>query len=313
MSNLYRNNDGHAEALHEKLLLDVHPHREDSIIRPKTHFISSIITATSNFSVQYNFQAISVALIIMSSSQCTSTTSECKEGTQAEWVTGTATATVFVGAIAGQLVMGYVADIIGRNKAMLFTLSLASFGALASSLTSFGDPSAIYSLIIICRFFLGIGLGGVYPVSAAKAAEDGADGKTGKADVTGAAWSFFWQSPGAMTPWILAYIFTYTSLSVELKWRLLLGIGCLPGIVVVIASYYDNTDTAARKKPELVSEKISRGLHDWELRRKLIVTGGGWFLYDICYCKTQVSWHHVFILHFSCSCRWRESVWRRNT
>ena len=60
-------------------------------------------TAVSNFSVQYNFNSISIALIIMSESQCTSTSSSCKEGDQSSWVTGTVTAMVFLGAITGQL------------------------------------------------------------------------------------------------------------------------------------------------------------------------------------------------------------------
>lgn len=39
----------------------------------------------------------------MSASVCTSNDDECKEGTQSAWVSSTATATVFVGAITGQL------------------------------------------------------------------------------------------------------------------------------------------------------------------------------------------------------------------
>ncbi len=61
--------------------------------------------ACGNFSVQYNFQAIAVALLIMSQSQCTSTDVDCKDGEQAEWVHSSATATVFIGAIIGQLVV----------------------------------------------------------------------------------------------------------------------------------------------------------------------------------------------------------------
>lgn len=62
------------------------------------HFV-----AISNFSVQYNFQSISIALLVMSASVCTNTDSECKEGHQEGWVTSTASAVVFVGAIIGQL------------------------------------------------------------------------------------------------------------------------------------------------------------------------------------------------------------------
>jgi len=67
-----------------------------------------IIIAVSNFSVQYNFNSISIALIIMSESQCTSTLSSCKEGEQSSWVTGTVTAMVFLGAITGQLAVSNI-------------------------------------------------------------------------------------------------------------------------------------------------------------------------------------------------------------
>jgi MFS family permease len=148
--------------------------------------------AISNFSVQYNFQAISVVLTVMSSSVCTSTDTKCNEGDQAEWVHGTATAGVFIGAIIGQLVMGYAGDVLGRNKAMTLTLSIATIAAALSAIAPQGDATAIYSIIIVCRIFLGIGLGGVYPLSATKAAEDGADSHH-EVNATKAALAFFWQ------------------------------------------------------------------------------------------------------------------------
>ena len=61
------------------------------------------LLAVGNFSVQYNFQAISVALIVMSASVCTLSDDKCKDGDQDKWVASTATATVFIGAIIGQL------------------------------------------------------------------------------------------------------------------------------------------------------------------------------------------------------------------
>lgn len=93
--------------------------------------------------------------------------------------------------------MGYAGDVIGRNAAMIFTLSLVSIGALLSAIAPTGTPTAIYATIVAARFLLGIGAGGVYPLSATKAAEDGGDHSHG-VDVHAAAFSFFWQSPGAM-------------------------------------------------------------------------------------------------------------------
>lgn len=59
--------------------------------------------AMGNFSIQYNFQSISVALIMMSAFECTSDDGNCKDGKQAGWVASTASAAVFAGAIVGQL------------------------------------------------------------------------------------------------------------------------------------------------------------------------------------------------------------------
>ncbi len=198
-------------------------------------WLSYLITSVSNFSVQYNFQAISIALLIMSKEVCTSTEEECSLGTQSSWVAGTASATVFAGAFFGQLTMGYLGDLIGRNKAMTITLSLSACAALCSAVIPFGSASSIYITIIICRFVLGIGLGGVYPLSATKAAEDaavimGEDGSEMAVDSTSAAKSFFWQAPGAMAPWLVAVLMTYNdNLNTDARWRLLLGLGSLRG------------------------------------------------------------------------------------
>jgi len=82
---------------------------------------------------------------------------------------------------------------------------------------------------------LGIGVGGVYPLAAVKAAEDGGGGDGG-VDMQAAAWAFFWQVPGSMTPWLLALIFSYCDMSNNTRWRLLLGLGAVPAAFVVVCS-----------------------------------------------------------------------------
>lgn len=247
-------------------------------------WLSAIITAVSNISIQYNFSSISIALLMMSTSECTTNTADCMQGTQQEWIQSTASATIFIGAILGQLTMGYAGDIYGRNQAMLFTLTLASVAAFASSIISFGSPTSVYSIIIICRFLLGIGVGGVYPLSATKAAEDG-ENSEGELDIKGAARAFFWQAPGSMVPWIIAYIFTFTSMSTELKWRLLLGLGCIPGIIVAICYRLSVADEPFEPTNKIEGEKsnIWMLLQDRRIVKNLIMTGGTWFLYDVCY------------------------------
>ena len=316
--------------------------------RGRKAWLSYLITSMGNFSVQYNFQAISVALLIMSTEQCTSTEENCRQGTPEAWVGGTAAATVFAGATFGQLSMGYMGDLIGRNKALTLTLGLAAASAILSAILPSGSPETVYIIIIVCRFALGIGLGGVYPLTATKAAEDAAansadnDGTENSVDSSSAAKAFFWQGPGAMGPWLLAYIMTYNSaMSVDARWRLVLGVGSIPAGLVVLGSMYENSEapekldtrvsismSAHGAEPEPMKQGLlaldensmageGRGgrdrrdsgrtasierhilgeedyndrrelniwviLRQWKYQRKLIATGMGWFLYDVCF------------------------------
>ena len=118
--------------------------------------------------------------------------------------------------------MGYAGDVMGRTKAMAFTLSLVVLGAVLSAAAPTGGPVKIYTAIIISRFILGIGVGGIYPLSATKAAEDGekdtsgSDGSKVTVNSNAAAWAFFYQTPGSMVGYSLAVfdwsMFMFTTL-----------------------------------------------------------------------------------------------------
>ena len=148
---------------------------------------------------------------------------DCREGNQASWVRSVSSAVclllsssfttrithlislqlsfyykkvIFIGAIIGQLSMGFLGDFLSRNNAMACTLLIASISALLSAILPNGNASmticartfsqthslthsrhtyilaTVYAIIIVCRLFLGVGLGGIYPLSATKAGED---------------------------------------------------------------------------------------------------------------------------------------------
>lgn len=263
-----------------------HPHQASV---KEASLLSSLITKVGNFSVQYNYQAISIALIVMSVVKCTSTIEKCKDGDQDSWVTSSATATVFVGSITGQLSMGYAGDVLGRDVAMGLTIGLAATSALLSAVATVGSAANTYIGIIICRFFLGIGLGGVYPLAATKAAEDGSKGG---ANPAASAKSFFWQMPGSMAPWIVVLILVKAGVDNKMMWRLLLGLGCIPSIFVVACVYLESTDKQYVRQHgpsfdagtiEHNQKDLTKGFRDPTLWLKLIGTGGGWFIFDVCY------------------------------
>ena len=284
--------------------------------------VSTIITSVSNFSVQYNFQAIAIALSIMSKTVCTSDDGNCENGDQASWVASTSAASVFVGAITGQLGMGYLGDILGRSAALKLTLTMATIGAVSSAALSLGNPETIYAVIVVSRFLLGVGVGGVYPLSATKAAED-AGSKGGGVNSVASAKSFFWQAPGAVFPWVLALLINTSNMSANGKWRFLLGFGAIPSAIVVAGTFYEER-LRAEFPPALTvgSPQVARSVGSevvevvgftaasigtsvgssersdkpagaqisvWDAlrnpiyQRRLIVSAGGWFLYDVCY------------------------------
>jgi len=124
--------------------------------------------------------------------------------------------------------------VLGRDTALIITLLIASISALCSSILPMGSAEQVYITIIVCRFVLGIGVGGVYPLSATKASEDGGNGE--KVDSRAASLAFFWQVPGMVTPWFLGFLLTFGNISSDIYWRIILGFGFIPGILVVIGS-----------------------------------------------------------------------------
>jgi PHS family inorganic phosphate transporter-like MFS transporter len=254
-------------------------------------WISFCSTALANFSAQYNFQSIAICLLIMSKSVCTADDGDCKSGDQMEWVTGTAEATIFIGAVVGQLGMGFLGDFLSRNQALSVTLGLSAVSAFLSAVAPAGSASSVYATIIVFRFFLGVGLGGIYPLSATKASEDSAS-TAGKTNSGGSAAAFWWQIPGSVMPWLLAYIFTHTSLSTGSRWRLILGLGAIPCLFSILCIWLESfkhttgSATAALAGPLIAPPTISLAtirekLRDPVIRGKLIGCGGAWMLYDI--------------------------------
>ena len=235
----------------------------------------------------------------MSTSECTIDDDGCKNGDQADWVSSTSTATVFIGAVVGQLTMGYLGDLFSRNLALCWTLIIAAISSLLSAILSHGSPEAVYGIIIAFRFTLGVGLGGVYPLAATKASEDGSRtgqrAKDSPSNSQAAGWSYFWQLPGLFLPWFFGYCFTYSNLSTSAKWRLILALGSIPSIITVIlllieAKYEQGSiwsiliaekKPADSTKPELTYGQMMELLREDDNGRKLFLCGFAWFLFDV--------------------------------
>lgn len=208
----------------------------------------------ANFSVQYNFSSISLALIIMSQSVCTSTDDNCAQGIQADWVEGASEAGIFIGAVCGEIGFGYLGDYFGRSEAMIMAMLIAFLGTFISAFFSFGAPTSVYSTIITFRFMTGIGLGGMFPLSATKASEDAAR-QAGRVNSQASSWSFFWQLPALLMPYILGIMVSSSDLSSDSRWRFILGFGVIPCFFTLCFLFYERRLLGQRSQRQKVDDK----------------------------------------------------------
>ena len=84
------------------------------------------------------------------------------------------TYSVVLGIITGMVVVGYLANSIGRRRGSIMTASLMASGALVLlfiCIFLIDSPIRLYSSMTVTLFIFGIGVGGEYPLSAASASE----------------------------------------------------------------------------------------------------------------------------------------------
>ncbi|KAJ8605393.1 hypothetical protein CTAYLR_002415, partial [Chrysophaeum taylorii] len=211
---------------------------------------------------------------------------------QRGWVNQQCKSAVFIGCILGQCCMGYVGDLVGREPALRMTLALSAFGAAMSAALPWGDATTVYIIIIACRFVIGFGLGGVYPLSATSAAEADDDDELRRGVERGLAQGGgggsrgrrLLQTPGQMAPYLVAIVLRAVMQSEDesLQWRLLLGIGALPATTVVLLNR-PKTKAPHVSKTLKTNKALSATLRDPATWRKMAGTGGGWLLYDIAF------------------------------
>ena len=289
---------------------EVSPLTPDSSSSPKSRSLASrSITAFSNFGVQYNYNAIAWAKLWI----------EALYGDPA-WAEQLSSSAVFGGTLigaalrrsptalrprpdsrlrlrhafcpSGMLGMGYMGDAVGRRPAMVATLSVMAAGSLLSGLAPWGSDTAVWALLCASRFLIGIGAGGVYPLSAAKAVEDSGGDTGAKAQAAG--WNLFWRNPAVLWVYLFGYILVLGigagaefdmgqqayNPSWDAAWRIHLAFGALPVLPLIWLAFREKESEefqrAARRNP---LEALKEG--GWW--RQMICTGGAWFCYDTAY------------------------------
>jgi len=253
------------------------------------------LSMLSNFSTAYNVLSISLALHILSE----------RNGDLSASDKSLCSSALFAGMIVGQLGGGALGDILGRHLAMTLVMLLQVFASFMSSLSSevhfnilLDETISIFHVLAFWRFVLGLGCGGVYPLAATLTAEShngsssGTSAESEHAKGRRVAMAFSFQGVGYLVVPFVAYVLVCVlGESSNLAWRLLLGLGAVPGVVLTIIRVRNHVlhntipappdmnefTTQAQRTPSIL-EAIRQ---ESELTRKLLGTAGCWFLFDI--------------------------------
>lgn len=201
-------------------------------------------------------------------------------------------AATLIGAVAGQVVFGVLGDWLGRKWTFLVTCFLIVFGALGSSCVVWNSgPFSLVLQLALCRFLLGVGVGGEYPLAATIAAESSDRVTRGRLLAT----VFSMQGWGMLLSCVLTLLMLLCGLPLETTWRALLALGAVPSAAVIYlrakmeeTSMFQQAHASGENcaAPSL-SGHISRS---WAVLRKfwrpMVGTTMTWFLLDVTFYGT---------------------------
>ncbi|KAJ7170579.1 inorganic phosphate transporter [Mycena crocata] len=231
-----------------------------------------------------------------------------------------------VGTLVGQLLFGWLADIVGRKKMYGVELMIIIVATFAQALSGGAHAVSIIGVLVVWRFIMGIGIGGDYPLSATISSEFASTRIRGRMMTA----VFAAQGWGNFSAALVALIITsayknailgdpdVTQLNhVDYMWRLLIGLGCVPGVIALYfrltipetprftmdiernvlqaADDIDNVLTTGKfnHDPDAVVQRadaprasradFARHFGKWENMKVLIGTSYSWFALDIAF------------------------------
>lgn len=241
------------------------------------------LSMLSNFSTAYNILSISLALQIMETMYSLSPEEK-----------SLCSATLIAGMIVGQIGGGILGDVLGRHRAltivMFVQVSASLVSAFSRELRFRGHVISIYTVLGVVRFILGLGAGGVYPLAATLTAESGQPDMEGAKSTTLA---FSSQGVGYLAVPVVAYLIVTLLGPSDFAWRLLLGFGALPGILLTVVRIRRSSTVgreAATRDSKIPRHSSGRAVPvsiydavamEPYLIRKMLGTAGCWLLFDI--------------------------------
>ncbi|THG97084.1 hypothetical protein EW145_g7675 [Phellinidium pouzarii] len=146
-----------------------------------------------------------------------------------------------VGTFFGQLLFGWLADVLGRKRMYGVELMIIIVGCFGQALAGQAHAVNVIAVIIVWRGIMGIGIGGDYPLSAVISSEFSSTrirGRIMTAVFASQGWGNF---VAALVALIIVAAFKDSLLSdpandlkaCDFMWRLLIGLGCVPACIAL--------------------------------------------------------------------------------
>ncbi|KZV74355.1 phosphate transporter [Peniophora sp. CONT] len=145
-----------------------------------------------------------------------------------------------IGTVVGQLLFGWLADIVGRKRMYGIELIIIIFCTFAQALSAAGPGLSMTGVIIIWRFLLGVGIGGDYPLSSVISSEFASTRIRGRIMTV----VFSSQGWGNLASAIVSAVVisaykgriedpALTVKSIDQVWRFIVGLGCVPAVLAL--------------------------------------------------------------------------------
>jgi len=199
-------------------------------------------------------------------------------------------ATMLGAAFLGALIFGRLADAVGRKRVYWLVAAIMTVAALTSAVA----PS--FWFLIGCRFLLGLGVGGDYPISAVLMTEYANRKDRGRL----VSLVFSTQALGLIIGPLIALACLGAGAGPDITWRILLALGAVPSAAVVYLRRRLPESPRYRAHAVLGSHREATGqgrpqgsVRAFLTSRKLLVTlagtAGCWFLLDYAYYGNTIS------------------------
>ncbi|KAF7167784.1 hypothetical protein CNMCM6106_003227 [Aspergillus hiratsukae] len=205
-----------------------------------------------------------------------------------------------VGMVVGQLLFGVLGDTWGRHYIYGKELLITIFGTLMVILMPWKNMSyeGITAWITVWRVVTGVGIGADYPMSSTLAAEKSPWGSRAVQVLTVFSNMGLGNFSASIVFLILLRAFKSAIASdlsrLEWVWRLLLGIGIVPGALTVYArltigetvpykQYVIDQNTSQKRGLKEQWADFCDYFKEWNHARALFATSASWFLFDIAF------------------------------